>query len=111
MTIFLSLFLILLTVVLNTCAQILLKFGAGKSIFNIYLLGGIVTYAISTIVYILVLSKLQLSVTYPVVIGLTVAATTCLGAVILKEQVPFIHWLGIGLMLSGISAIVFGKIS
>jgi len=110
MNTFLSASMVLLTVALNTCAQILLKFGAGKSIFNIYLLGGIITYGISTIVYILVLGKLQLSVTYPVVIGLTVTATTCLGVVILKEQVPFSHWLGIGLMLSGIFAIVSSKI-
>ena len=59
--------------------------------------------------YIVALSKLNLSVTYPVVIGLTVAGTTFLGSVVLKEQVPTIHWLGIGLMLSGICAIAFGK--
>lgn len=61
--------------------------------------------------YILVLSKLNLSVTYPVVIGLTVVATTFSGAVFLQEKVPTTHWLGIGLMLSGISAIAFDKTS
>ena len=97
------------TVALNTIAQILLKIGSGQTFLNIYLGGGICTYAVSTVVYIGVLSKLNLSVTYPVVIGLTVAATTCLGAVVLKEQLPPIHWVGIGLMLSGICAIAFGK--
>lgn len=103
--------LILVTVALNTIAQILLKIGSGQIFLNIYLLGGICTYAVSTVFYIVVLSKLNLSVTYPVVIGLTVVATTFLGAVVLKEEVPTIHWLGIGLMLSGISAIAFGKTS
>ena len=100
---------LVLVIALNTIAQISLKIGSTQSFLNIYLLGGICTYAVSTVFYIGVLSKLNLSVTYPVVIGLTVAATTFLGAVVLKEQVPTIHWVGIGLMLSGICAIAFGK--
>ena len=102
-------FLVLVTVVLNTLAQTLLKLGSGQSPLNIYLLSGIFAYGISTVFYILVLSKLNLSLTYPVVIGLTVVATTFSGAIILKEQVLSIQWLGIGLMLSGILAIAFGK--
>lgn len=101
--------LILMTVTLNTIAQTLLKLGAGQNILNIYLLGGILAYGLSTVFYIIVLGKLDLSLSYPIVIGLTVVATTFSGAVVLKEQVPTIHWLGIGLMLSGISAIAFGK--
>ena len=103
--------LILMTVTLNTIAQTLLKLGAGQNILNIYLLGGILAYGLSTVFYIIVLGKLDLSVSYPIVICLTVVATTFSGAVVLKEQVPTIHWLGIGLMLSGISAIAFGKTS
>ena len=103
--------LILMTVTLNTIAQTLLKLGAGQNLLNIYLVGGILAYGLSTVFYIGVLSKLNLSVSYPIVIGLTVVATTFSGAVVLKEQVPTIHWLGIGLMLSGISAIAFGKTS
>ena len=105
------LFLILMTVTLNTIAQTLLKLGAGQNLLNIYLVGGILAYGLSTVFYIGVLSKLNLSVSYPIVIGLTVVATTFSGAVVLKEQVPTTHWLGIGLMLSGISAIAFGKTS
>jgi multidrug transporter EmrE-like cation transporter len=100
-------FLILVTVGLNTVAQLLLKSGATPNLFNPYLLGGIFTYGLSTIVYILVLGKFNLSVAYPVVIGLTVIATTMAGATLLKEQVSMTHWIGIGLMLSGISAIAF----
>lgn len=36
---------------------------------NIYLLGGIFPYGFSTVFYILVLSKVNLSVNYPVVVG------------------------------------------
>lgn len=101
--------LIFLTVILNTTAQVLLKSGASKNLLNLYLLGGLITYGLSTVVYISVLSKLNLSVVYPVVIGLTVIATTMAGAFLLKEKVSSVNWIGIGLMLSGIFAVAFGK--
>lgn len=101
--------LILLTVSLNTLAQMLLKLGSGKVILNIFTLGGILAYGLSTILYILVLGKLNLSLAYPVVIGLTVIATTVVGAVLLREEVFTVQWMGVGLMLSGIFAIAAGK--
>ena len=104
-------FLVLATVGLNTTAQVLLKSGAGENILNIYLLGGIFTYGLSTIVYISVLSKLNLSVAYPLTIGLTVVGTTMAGAIFLKEQVSTLNWMGVGLIFSGICAVTFGKFS
>ncbi len=103
--------LILVTVGLNTIAQTLLKLGSGQNPLNLYLIGGILAYGLSTVFYVLVLGKLNLSVAYPVVIGLTIFATTLAGAVILREKVAIVHWLGVGLMLSGILAIAFAKTS
>ncbi len=102
--------LVLLTVALNTLAQALLKLGSGQNPLNPYLFGGILAYGLSTIFYVAFLGKLNLSVAYPVIIGLTVLATTITSAFILGEKVPVIQWLGIGLMLSGLSVIAFGKI-
>ena len=101
--------LILATVVLNTGAQTFLKLGSGQNPLNVYLLGGICLYGLSTIFYILVLGKFNLSVAYPVVIGLTILATTIAGAVILKEKVSISQWLGVGLLLSGVWAIAWAK--
>jgi multidrug transporter EmrE-like cation transporter len=101
--------LILITVGLNTIAQTLLKLGAGQNPLNFYLLGGICCYGLSTIFYILVLGKLNLSIAYPVVIGLTIVVTTIVGAVVLREKVLVTQWVGIGLLLSGISAIALAK--
>lgn len=101
--------LILITVALGTTAQTLLKLGSSGNLINIYLFGGICAYGISTIFYILVLGKYNLSVAYPVVIGLTIIATTIAGAVILREKVPVSQWMGIGLILSGVCAIAFAK--
>ncbi len=100
--------LILLTVGLNTLAQVLLKSGATREL-NLYLLGGISLYGLSTLVYLMVLSKFNLSLAYPVVIGLTVVATTIASTSLLQEKVSFTGWLGIGLMLSGISAIAYSN--
>lgn len=103
--------LMLVTVGFNTIAQTLLKLGAGQNPLNVYMLGGLLAYGFSTVFYIVVLGKFNLSVAYPVVIGLTVVATTIAGAVLLREKVAVMQWLGIGLMLSGISAIALAKAS
>jgi multidrug transporter EmrE-like cation transporter len=102
--------LIIATVGLNTLAQTLLKLGAGQNWLNIHLLGGIVAYGLSTIFYVVVLGRFNLSVIYPVVIGLTVLSATIAGAFLLGEKVAPLHWVGIGLMLTGISAIAIGKV-
>jgi multidrug transporter EmrE-like cation transporter len=108
-SVFVPIILVLATVALNTLAQTLLKLGSGQSFLNLYLLSGIVVYGLSTVFYILVLGKFNLSVAYPVIIGLTVASATVTGAWFLGEKIATAHWLGIGLMLSGISAIALGK--
>lgn len=97
--------LILITVTLNTIAQLLLKSGATKSFLNLYFLGGVFAYSLSTVIYILVLKKIDLSVAYPLIIGSTVIATTVAGSFILGERVTSVNWIGIGLMISGIFAI------
>jgi multidrug transporter EmrE-like cation transporter len=102
---------ILVTVGLNTVAQAFLKLGSGQHPLNLYLLGGLLAYGLSTVFYIIVLGRFNLSMAYPVIIGLTVLATTLTGALVLGEKVATVHWLGIGLMMSGICAIAFGKTS
>jgi multidrug transporter EmrE-like cation transporter len=89
----------------------LFKLGAGQNPLNLYLLGGVLTYGVSTVLYVVVLGKFNVSFAYPIVIGLTIVATTIAGAVLLREKVPVTHWVGIGLVLSGISAIALAKTS
>ena len=86
-----------------------MKLGSGQNPLNFYLLGGITFYGFSTIFYILVLGKYNLSVAYPVVIGSTLITTTILSLIFLKETVTFTQWIGIGLMISAITAISLGK--
>lgn len=100
--------LILITVGLNTVAQTFLKLGSGRDLFNPYLLGGILVYGLSTVFYILVLGKFNLSIAYPIVIGLTVISTTIMATFFLGERMTTVQWIGISLLLSGISAITSG---
>ena len=102
--------LMALTITLNTIAQVLLKAGSNQNPINPYLMGGVVAYGLSTIIYVVVLGKFNLSVAYPVIIGLTVISTTLMGSVIFKESISPAQWVGIGLMLSGISAVSLGNI-
>jgi len=101
--------LILITVALNTVAQTLLKLGAVQKSLNIYLLIGVGCYGLSTVFYVLVLGKFNLSVAYPVVIGLTVATTAIAGIIIFNEKVSMLQLIGMVLLLSGITAIAFAK--
>jgi len=95
---------VLISVGLNATGQTLLKLGSGQNPLNFYLLGGLTCYAFSTVFYVMVLGKLNLSIAYPVVIGLTVIATTLSGIFILKEHATPFHWIGVGLVVAGISA-------
>jgi small multidrug resistance pump len=101
--------LTLITVFLNTVAQLFLKLGAAQKSLNLFIVSGLLAYGLSTLFYIMVLEKFNLSMVYPLIIGLTIAATTFTGVFFLGEKVATLHWLGIGLVLSGISAITLSK--
>jgi small multidrug resistance pump len=103
--------LLLVTIGLNTLGQTWLKLGADQTPPQsfYYLVMGLTAYGLSTVSYVKVLSKFNLSVAYPLVIGLTIVATTLSGVFFLREKVVLTQWLGIGLVLSGISAIALAR--
>jgi multidrug transporter EmrE-like cation transporter len=107
---YLPLVLVLLTVALNTAAQVLLKVGSGGGILNFSLFGGLGLYGLSTLFYISVLGKFNLSFAYPVIIGLTVISTTLCGKFLFNESIDHVSYAGIGLMLVSIFAISFGRL-
>lgn len=95
--------------ILNTTAQVLLKQGSGKGLLNFYVLGGLSVYGLSAFLYIWLLSKINISFVYPVTIGLTIIATAIAGVALFRERMLPVQWVGIGLIISGISAIVLAK--
>jgi len=110
--------LILLGVLLNACAQILLKTGMNqighftfspenvlpislKVIGNFPIMSGLVCYALSVIVWLMVLSRVQVSYAYPMLsIGYIVSALA--GYYLLGEDLSLIRMTGIVVIIAGV---------
>lgn len=111
--------LALFSVFVATAGQLLLKSGmdrvgyvrvdqmrhplqlAGIIIRTPQVLIGLSLFVLSAVSWLLVLSRVPLSVAYPFV-GLTYVLTTLFSKFVLRESVPSIRWLGVGLILAGI---------
>lgn len=92
-------------VAVNTLAQGLLKVGAGRGFLSAAMIGGVAAYGLSTLLYVMVLSKAKLTLAYPVIIGATVVATCLVSVRFLDERVGPVQWAGIGLVVAGIACI------
>ena len=97
--------LIATIVALNTVAQGLLKVGASRGLLSRQMIGGVGAYGLSTLLYVMVLSKAKLTLAYPVIIGATVVATCIVSVRFLGERVGPVQWAGIGLVVAGIACI------
>ena len=111
-------FLILTGVLLNACAQLLLKAGTNavghfdfhldnvipvgvKIAFQPYILGGMICYAISLVVWIMALSRVPVSVAYPMLsIGYIVNAV--IAYYWFGEPLAMQKMLGIGFIVVGV---------
>lgn len=98
--------LIALVAGLNVSGQTLMKMGVATSYVNLYIVLGLGLYMISTVFYLKLLSITNLSIVFPVVIGLTVVATFLSGVYFFREETTWIHWIGLSMILLGISLIV-----
>lgn len=112
-----SLGLILIAVLIAVSGQLCLKFGVNSLdkqnfIFAVatspYIIGGLMLYATGAMVWIIVLSRVDLSFAYPM-LGLTYVGVLLVSAVILKEHVSPIRWLGTVIILSGAMLVARSK--
>lgn len=62
---------------------------------------GLVLFAISAVMWLVVLSRIPLSLAYPFA-GLTYVFVVVFSKFVLNEEVPGIRWLGLALIVSGI---------
>jgi len=110
--------LILLGVLLNACAQLALKQGmraigpfafnleslipiGGKVAFNSFVLAGFVCYLVSVVVWLLVLSRVEVSYAYPLLsVGYIVTAFA--GRVLFGESLGIVRWAGIVVICLGV---------
>ena len=101
-------------IMLGAAGQICLKFGLGalgtkpplfvvlSSMFrNWFVLGGFAAYGVSSLLYLFVLSRLDLSYAYPMV-ALNYVFVTVLAWLILKEVVPLARIAGLAIICLGV---------
>jgi undecaprenyl phosphate-alpha-L-ara4N flippase subunit ArnE len=99
---------------LAAIGQIILKIGMSKNgeltfallpmikaFTNVYVLSGLVFYGVSLIIWLVVLSKENLSFVYPMV-AFSYVVTTILARFFLHEEVPGLRWFGLTLIIFGI---------
>ena len=105
---------IFLSIGLAAIGQVILKLGMSKvgqinlgvsSMITTFtqplVIFGLFFYGVSLILWLVILSKENLSFVYPMV-ALSYVVTTILARFLLHEQVPSIRWLGLGCIMLGI---------
>lgn len=122
---FMALSLAILCVALTAIAQLLLKMGMSSpaiqramagSVTSVYLLAitnpliwaGMLFFAASAGLWLLVLGKLDVSMAYPLT-ALGLVATTLAGIFLLGEVVSMAKLIGIALILAGVLVLAAGK--
>jgi drug/metabolite transporter (DMT)-like permease len=115
--------LLLVSVLSSAAGQFFLKIGALKlgkvtgtnflsHIFNIItipeLIGGLACYGLGAIAYILLLTRVNLSVAGPAV-ALTYVFSVLLGYFIFKETIPISRLFGMGFIVCGVLLLVWKK--
>lgn len=120
-----SLLLILLCVGLSAAGQIVLKAGMSSARVATALAGadgfaatvtvattplviiGLSLYGIGAVAWLMVLSKVDVSVAYPF-IGISFIVTTALAAILLGEPVSALRWVGTLLVAGGVYLVAVG---
>lgn len=101
--------LIFTPIIIASLGQIILKTGMNqvgkfsllKTFTNPLVLLGLFFYASSAVLWLMVLSKEKLSFVYPLVAA-SYVLTILMAKLILKEPVPTLRWLGLGIIIIGI---------
>jgi len=98
--------------VLGAFAQLELKRGADSIQFTLYslftnwhLIGGVALYGVATLIYVLALTRGDLSVLYPV-IATSYIWTAFLSIYFLGEKMAPVNWFGILLIILGIGLVI-----
>ena len=110
--------LLLITVGLNVAGQFLMKQGmsqigviggpmnvmalsVARAFFNPYVIGGVASYGLSSIFWLILLSRVELSYAYPA-LALGYVFVTLISAWILGEDVSSLRWMAVGVICVGV---------
>jgi len=108
--------LILVNIILLVAGQTLWKLGIGhrelrsvgavlEVMLSPWVIAGIALYAIATVISIYLLSKLPLSLLYPVQ-SLTYVVILFVAIFVFHEHVSVTRWIGVGVILLGVTLVV-----
>ena len=107
---------------MNAGGSILLKIGARqlgdlsglalpelifKLITNFYLIGGITLFALNVISYFLALSRINLSIAYPIMVTGGIVIITLFSYFALKENLTILQISGLALVIAGIALVTW----
>lgn len=107
MIVYVKYILVILGILTSALAQILLKISANRSdsiidtYINPYIVGGILSYGISFLLYVYILKKFPLSSISPVMVGGTTVIIV-IAAYIMGEGITYYKLFGIFLIIFGI---------
>ena len=119
----LNLGLILISVCLGVFGQLSMKYGTNQigtidftqplqfllqAFTNLYVLAGLALYAISSVLWIITLSRVDLSFAYPLV-SLGYVLVLVLSASLFKEKILPVHYFGVLLIIAGVIFITRGR--
>lgn len=107
--------LIFISLALGTTGQLLLKKGVGMSelkkdeiikkifryLFNPYVITGILFFIVSALLWIIMLSKIELSYAYPM-ISLSYILIAIFSKLLFKENISKLRWLSIAIIIVGV---------
>ncbi len=117
-----SIILLLIAILLGAVGQLLMKHGVNQvpaglgfnvaslrmAVSSPFIVGGFVSYGISSMFWIIVISRLPLSFAYPM-IALSYVVVTVGSLVILKEQVPALRWLALLVICIGVGMLAYTR--
>lgn len=113
-----QLLLVLITVGLNVSGQLFMKkgmtavgviqgnmnaivTGLSSAFLNPYVIGGVVAYGLSSVFWLILLSRVELSYAYPA-LSLGYVLITVIGAVVFQENVGGMRWLAVLVICAGV---------
>lgn len=109
--------LLIAALTLNAAANLLMKMGADRldatagagmlkgMLTNYYLLGGLVLFGLNVVFYVAALTKLNLSIAYPVMMAGGVLIVVCVSILYFREPVTLAQIFGILLLLAGLALV------
>ena len=112
---------LLVSICFGVLGQLLMKCGTNRSgqlsftlqsaytaATNVFIVAGLFSYALSSVFYIVVISKLPLSYVYPM-IAFSYVAVTILSRLAFGEPIPGLRWAGLAVICVGVVLLALSR--